>query len=123
MPHDLLADIIAARQLIAVVGNVAFVTLLMRVAVKPYLRLINDLDNTPSPAAFLLYRLQMNVAAALLGVLFAAVTQLWLLGWTVIGLLTTVLVGIAGGFGAIGLHETATNFLLGLAGTNEANHE
>jgi hypothetical protein len=110
---ELSGFILDPQQLLNVGGNLAFVAVMIRFLIKPYLLRKHGLDveteQPPLQVVVATYKLQMNVAAAGLGVFFAAMAEVLINGVSGPGLLTAVLVGIAGGFGAIGLHQTASN--------------
>jgi uncharacterized membrane protein YeaQ/YmgE (transglycosylase-associated protein family) len=51
----------------------------------------------------------LNTIAAGLGVFFATVAQVLLNGIDPVGIFAAVLIGLVGGWGAIGLHQTLAN--------------
>lgn len=104
-------ETITPEQLLTVAGNIALVTLLIQFLVKPWLQRRHGLDlpGDPDPAVVALYKAQLNTIAAGLGVFFATLAQVLLHGADPVGILAAVLIGLVGGWGAIGLHQTLAN--------------
>lgn len=104
-------ETITPEQLLTVGGVIAVVALLIQFLVKPWLQRHYGLDVNPEPdpAVVATYKAQLNTVAAGLGVFFALLAQVLLNGTEPVGLLAAVLVGLAGGWGAIGLHQTLSN--------------
>src|SRR5688572_28129357 len=105
-------ETITPEQLLTVGGVIAVVALLIQFLVKPWLqrRYGLDVNPEPDPAVVATYKAQLNTIAAGLGVFFAVLAQVLLNGTDPVGLLAAVLIGLAGGWGAIGVYEFAHNW-------------
>jgi hypothetical protein len=97
---------LTSSNLLTVAGNAAFIWLVLRLFVKPWLK--NRYPSKPGGQTNPSYAAWMNVAAGIIGVIGAILASI-IPGVTYSGVLDAVLVGLGGAAVAVGLNEGLGN--------------